>query len=157
MPFAKLWQSLTRLETPDIEHIRVARWQSGLRRRLLWRFHGKAKHRQDFQTLDTRVGNKPIAEEAIEQEKEVKAGWSELLGGAVGGLGTDVTTLLVNSTLMALGIAVGKIAISVLAAYAIVFFAFPLRRLCFWLIFITLMLPVEFQQILCSNPLCIFI
>jgi sn-glycerol 3-phosphate transport system permease protein len=69
--------------------------------------------------------------------------YRELLGGAVGGLGTDVTTLLVNSTLMALGIAVGKIAISVLAAYAIVFFAFPLRRLCFWLIFITLMLPVE--------------
>ncbi|KGE76982.1 sn-glycerol-3-phosphate ABC transporter permease UgpE [Halomonas salina] len=61
----------------------------------------------------------------------------------VGRLGTDVTRLLLNSTVMALGIAVGKIAIAILAAYAIVFFRFPLRRLCFWLIFITLMLPVE--------------
>ncbi|MCK0746047.1 sn-glycerol-3-phosphate ABC transporter permease UgpE [Chromohalobacter nigrandesensis] len=75
-----------------------------------------------------------------------EAGWDNyrhLLDGSVGGLGTDVLTLLINSTLMALGIAIGKIAISVLAAYAIVFFAFPCRRLCFWLIFITLMLPVE--------------
>ncbi|WP_016854509.1 sn-glycerol-3-phosphate ABC transporter permease UgpE [Halomonas smyrnensis] len=61
----------------------------------------------------------------------------------VGRLGTDVTRLLLNSTVMALGIALGKIAIAILAAYAIVFFRFPLRRLCFWLIFITLMLPVE--------------
>ena len=44
---------------------------------------------------------------------------------------------------MALGIAVGKIVISILSAYAIVFFRFPLRMTFFWLIFITLMLPVE--------------
>jgi sn-glycerol 3-phosphate transport system permease protein len=75
-----------------------------------------------------------------------EAGWGNyrhLLSGSFGGLGTDVLTLLINSTIMALGIAIGKIAISVLAAYAIVFFRFPFRRLCFWLIFITLMLPVE--------------
>ncbi|WP_277809852.1 sn-glycerol-3-phosphate ABC transporter permease UgpE [Chromohalobacter canadensis] len=75
-----------------------------------------------------------------------EAGWDNyrhLLSGSIGGLGTDVLTLLINSTIMALGIAIGKIAISVLAAYAIVFFDFPFRRLCFWLIFITLMLPVE--------------
>jgi sn-glycerol 3-phosphate transport system permease protein len=51
--------------------------------------------------------------------------------------------MLVNSLLMAVGIAVGKIAISIISAYAIVYFRFPFRTLCFWLIFITLMLPVE--------------
>ncbi|KXS37719.1 MAG: sn-glycerol 3-phosphate transport system permease protein [Halomonadaceae bacterium T82-2] len=69
--------------------------------------------------------------------------YARLIHDPVGGLGTDVLRLLANSMVMALGIAVGKIAISLLAAYAIVFFRFPLRRLCFWLIFITLMLPVE--------------
>ena len=44
---------------------------------------------------------------------------------------------------MALAIAVGKIVISITTAYAIVFFRFPLRMVFFWLIFITLMLPVE--------------
>tara|TARA_B100000287_G_scaffold404244_1_gene426739 strand:- start:2356 stop:2955 length:600 start_codon:yes stop_codon:yes gene_type:complete len=44
---------------------------------------------------------------------------------------------------MAFGIAFGKIAISLLSAFAFVYFRFPFRNLCFWLIFITLMLPVE--------------
>ena len=44
---------------------------------------------------------------------------------------------------MALAIAVGKIVISITTAYAIVFFRFPLRMMFFWLIFITLMFPVE--------------
>ena len=48
-----------------------------------------------------------------------------------------------NSLIMALGIALGKIAISITAAYAIVYFRFPGRELCFVLIFITLMMPVE--------------
>ena len=51
--------------------------------------------------------------------------------------------MLLNSTIMALGISVGKIVISILSAFAIVFFRFPGRHVCFWLIFITLMLPVE--------------
>jgi len=51
--------------------------------------------------------------------------------------------LLLNSTIMALGITVGKISVSILSAFALVWFRFPLRNLCFWLIFITLMLPVE--------------
>ncbi len=51
--------------------------------------------------------------------------------------------MLVNSTIMAVGIAVGKIAISLLSAFAIVYFRFPFRMLAFWTIFITLMLPVE--------------
>ncbi len=51
--------------------------------------------------------------------------------------------MLLNSLIMALGIAIGKIAISIIAAYAIVYFRFPFRMAAFWLIFITLMLPVE--------------
>jgi len=47
------------------------------------------------------------------------------------------------SLVMALVIAVGKIAISLLSAFAIVYFRFPLRNLVFWMIFVTLMLPVE--------------
>jgi sn-glycerol 3-phosphate transport system permease protein len=48
---------------------------------------------------------------------------------------------------MAMLIAVGKIAISLLSAYAVVFFSFPLRMVFFWMIFITLMLPVEVRII----------
>lgn len=50
---------------------------------------------------------------------------------------------LINSTVMAVGITSGKIAISLLSAFALAYFRFPFRGLCFWLIFITLMLPVE--------------
>ncbi|SMC45966.1 carbohydrate ABC transporter membrane protein 2, CUT1 family [Primorskyibacter flagellatus] len=59
------------------------------------------------------------------------------------GVNAPVATMLLNSMVMALGIAVGKIAISLLSAFAIVYFRFPLRKLFFWLIFLTLMLPVE--------------
>lgn len=51
--------------------------------------------------------------------------------------------MLVNSFVMAMGIAVGKILISILSAYAVVYFRFPFRQTAFWIIFITLMLPVE--------------
>ena len=51
--------------------------------------------------------------------------------------------MLLNSLVMALGISIGKIIISLLSAYAVVYFRFPLRRSCFWLIFITLILPVQ--------------
>lgn len=51
--------------------------------------------------------------------------------------------MLLNSFAMSLAITVGKIAVSMLSAYAIVYFRFPLRGLFFWLIFLTLMLPVE--------------
>jgi sn-glycerol 3-phosphate transport system permease protein len=47
------------------------------------------------------------------------------------------------SFVVAMAITVGKISVSLLSAFALVFFRFPLRRLCFWAIFITLMLPVE--------------
>ena len=58
-------------------------------------------------------------------------------------MGAPVLTMLKNSLIMALGISIGKIVISLMAAFAIVFFDFPLRGFCFWSIFITLMLPVE--------------
>ncbi|HVE06636.1 MAG TPA: sn-glycerol-3-phosphate ABC transporter permease UgpE [Paraburkholderia sp.] len=51
--------------------------------------------------------------------------------------------MLLNSLVMALVIAIGKIAVSILSAFAIVYFRFPLRNFAFWLIFVTLMLPVE--------------
>ena len=54
-----------------------------------------------------------------------------------------VGTMMMNSAIMAFGIAFGKIFISLLSAFAIVYFRFRFRMVFFWLIFITLMLPVE--------------
>ncbi len=58
-------------------------------------------------------------------------------------VGTTVATMMLNSFIMAVGITFGKIAISLIAAFAIVYFRFRFRMVFFWLIFITLMLPVE--------------
>ncbi len=70
--------------------------------------------------------------------------YSEALFGGVGRIGgVDLTRLLFNTTVVALAIATGKIVISMLSAFAIVFFRFPGRMIFFWMIFITLMLPVE--------------
>ncbi len=70
--------------------------------------------------------------------------YAEALTGGINRIGgVSVGRLLANTTLVALGIAIGKIIISMASAYAIVFFRFPLRMAIFWLIFITLMLPVE--------------
>jgi len=63
--------------------------------------------------------------------------------GLYGGDGVGVGYMLINSMIMALMIAVGKIAISLISAFAIVYFRFPFRMVFFWMIFITLMLPVE--------------
>lgn len=59
------------------------------------------------------------------------------------GVNVPVATMLFNSLVMAIGIAVGKIVISLLSAFAIVYFKFPGKMIFFWLIFLTLMLPVE--------------
>jgi sn-glycerol 3-phosphate transport system permease protein len=67
--------------------------------------------------------------------------------GTAGTSGVGVGRMLLNSLVMALAIAGGKIAISVPSAFAVVFFRFPLRRLAFWAIFLTLMLPVEVRII----------
>ena len=64
-----------------------------------------------------------------------------LAGGGAGG--APLKVLLFNSLVSALIIAIAKIAISITSAYAIVYFRFPGRMFCFWLIFVTLMLPVE--------------
>ena len=70
--------------------------------------------------------------------------YSTALFDGVGRIGSvGVGRLLWNTTVVAVAIALGKIFISILSAYAIVFFRFPFRMTCFWLIFITLMLPVE--------------
>ena len=67
-----------------------------------------------------------------------------LLGGGSGpGSGAPVARMMWVSFVTAIVITVGKIAISLLSAFAIVYFRFPFKGLCFWLIFITLMLPVE--------------
>lgn len=60
-----------------------------------------------------------------------------------GGRNAPVIQMLWNSAIMALGIAIGKIVISLLSAFAIVYFRFPGRQFVFWTIFLTLMLPVE--------------
>ena len=70
-----------------------------------------------------------------------------LTAGTAKTSGVAVSTMMFNSLVMALVIASGKIAISLPSAYAVVFFRFPLRKLCFWAIFVTLMLPVEVRII----------
>ena len=63
--------------------------------------------------------------------------------GTSGSTREPVGNMMLNSLVMALAIAIGKIAISIISAYAIVYFRFPFRMAIFWIIFITLMLPVE--------------
>ena len=69
--------------------------------------------------------------------------WDNYSRALFSGVNVPVGTMLINSLIMAIGIAVGKIVISLLSAFAIVYFRFPGRNLFFWLIFLTLMLPVE--------------
>jgi len=66
-----------------------------------------------------------------------------LTGGTSTGSKAAVSSMLFNSLVMALAIPLGKIAISIIASFAIVYFRFPLRMFFFWMIFVTLMLPVE--------------
>jgi sn-glycerol 3-phosphate transport system permease protein len=74
--------------------------------------------------------------------------YSQVLGaGSTTGSRAAVSSMLVNSTVMALAIPLGKITISVISAFALVYFRFPLRGFIFWMIFVTLMLPVEVRII----------
>ena len=57
--------------------------------------------------------------------------------------GAPVARMMWVSLVTALVITFGKITISLLSAFAIVYFRFPLKNFFFWMIFITLMLPVE--------------
>jgi sn-glycerol 3-phosphate transport system permease protein len=70
--------------------------------------------------------------------------YTKVLAEGYGRVGSvAVWQTLTNSLIMALGITIGKILISVIAAFAIVYFRFPFRMWFFWAIFFTLMLPVE--------------
>lgn len=73
---------------------------------------------------------------------QVVENWQYALFGKEG-QSSRMLLMTMNSLIMALGITFGKIAISLLSAYAIVFFRFPFRGFAFWIIFFTLMLPVE--------------
>lgn len=77
--------------------------------------------------------------------KQLVENYLAALGGDRSGSGTHAAVghMMWVSLVTALVIALGKIAISLLSAFAIVYFRFPLRKACFWAIFITLMLPVE--------------
>ena len=68
-----------------------------------------------------------------------------LLGGQTeyGSRIPPVAPMMMVSLITALTIAIGKIAISLLSAFAVVYFRFPGRSIVFWMIFVTLMLPVE--------------
>jgi sn-glycerol 3-phosphate transport system permease protein len=70
-----------------------------------------------------------------------------LAAGSHHGAAAPVGRMMLNSLVMAVAIAVGKIAISIIASFAIVYFRFPLRNFFFWMIFVTLMLPVEVRII----------
>ncbi|TEA72298.1 sn-glycerol-3-phosphate ABC transporter permease UgpE [Allopusillimonas ginsengisoli] len=67
--------------------------------------------------------------------------WTVLAGGAANT--PPVARMMWISTVMALVIAIGKITISMLSAFAVVYFRFRFRMFFFWMIFVTLMLPVE--------------
>ncbi|WIY24198.1 sn-glycerol-3-phosphate ABC transporter permease UgpE [Parasedimentitalea psychrophila] len=62
-----------------------------------------------------------------------------------GGFTGEVTGWLMtqNSLILGVGFALGKIVVSMLAAYAIVYFRFRAATFCFWVIFLTLLLPLE--------------
>ncbi|MGN1056757.1 MAG: sn-glycerol-3-phosphate ABC transporter permease UgpE [Comamonas sp.] len=66
-----------------------------------------------------------------------------LIGDTKMGGNTNVIKMMWVSFVVAMIITVGKIAISLLSAFAIVYFRFPFKMICFWAIFLTLMLPVE--------------
>jgi len=70
-----------------------------------------------------------------------------LKAGSTKGSAAPVSKMLVNSFITAICISLGKIAISIISAFAIVYFRFPGRTFFFWMIFVTLMLPIEVRII----------
>jgi sn-glycerol 3-phosphate transport system permease protein len=73
----------------------------------------------------------------------IKNYWNVFVKGSTERLSPPVSLMLWNSLIMALVITIGKISVSIISAYAIVFFKFRGQMIIFWMIFITLMLPVE--------------
>lgn len=70
-----------------------------------------------------------------------------LTAGSTKGSSAAVERMLLNSLVMALAVPLGKISISIISSFAMVYFRFPLRNFFFWMIFVTLMLPVEVRII----------
>jgi len=89
-------------------------------------------------TLETIAGSFPFL-----PGRHLIENYYQALTVGSGEVGTSVSKMMLNSLIMALGITFGKISISLLSAFAIVYFRFRFRMFFFWLIFITLMLPVE--------------
>ena len=95
------------------------------------------------QTAEAIVQNVPMS--LLPGSNAVESYRLALFGGqtAYGSKIAPVAPMLWVSLVSALVIAIGKIAISLLSAFAVVYFRFPFRNLIFWMIFVTLMLPVE--------------
>lgn len=95
------------------------------------------------QTAEQIVQNVPMS--MLPGSNMVESYRQALFGGTTeyGSKISPVAPMLMVSLISALVIAVGKIAISLLSAFAVVYFRFPFRNLVFWMIFVTLMLPVE--------------
>jgi sn-glycerol 3-phosphate transport system permease protein len=95
------------------------------------------------QTAEQIVQNVPMS--LLPGSNMVESYRLALFGGqtAYGSRLPPAAPMLWVSLVSALVISIGKIAISLLSAFAVVYFRFPLRGLVFWMIFVTLMLPVE--------------
>jgi sn-glycerol 3-phosphate transport system permease protein len=102
-----------------------------------------------FPVYVTLVASTRTAQEVLQAPMPLTPGthmlenYAAVLAHGAGESGAGVGRMMVNSLVSALFIAIGKIAISLLSAFAIVYFRFPFRRFFFWMIFVTLMLPVE--------------
>jgi len=97
----------------------------------------------------TFVASTHTAEEVLQAPMPMHPGshlvenYAAALAHGAGESGAGVGRMMVNSLVSALVIAIGKIVISMLSAFAIVYFRFRFRAFAFWMIFVTLMLPVE--------------
>src|SRR6185312_804976 len=102
-----------------------------------------------FPVYVTLVASTRTAQEVLQAPMPLTPGthmlenYAAVLAHGAGESGAGVGRMMVNSLISALIIAIGKIAISLISAFAIVYFRFPLRNFFFWTIFVTLMLPVE--------------
>jgi sn-glycerol 3-phosphate transport system permease protein len=106
-----------------------------------------------FPVYVTLVASTQTAEQIVQQApmslvpgSNTIATYKAALFGGVTQMGSKtapVAQMMWVSFVSAVLIAVGKIAISLLSAFAIVYFRFPFKNFCFWMIFVTLMLPVE--------------
>jgi sn-glycerol 3-phosphate transport system permease protein len=104
-----------------------------------------------FPVYVTFVASTQTAEQIVQAPMSLVPGdrlwhnYAAVLTGAEGGPGSSapVGRMMWVSLVSALTIAIGKIVISLLSAFAIVYFRFPFRNFFFWSIFVTLMLPVE--------------